>query len=239
MDKRIIAAGAVGIVLVGGLLCVGLAGGGFLYYQQQQAVAELTPDGDAEVGSRPAAEMPSLIPAALLGGSDTSLPWPVPGIGASQCQDLTDGGPIQDDGFLTGELHCDETIIGHTRGGVQLFDTEFYEQGFCTPATTQHDGGDERIYLFRAPPGRHRVYWTLDTPCADLDVTAIRWKRPGYPKLSDARGLADCETLRKDGTERERISSPSTGEEVWLIVVEGEGDNEGAFALTAQCGPWR
>lgn len=240
MDKRALAGGALGAVVLGGLVCVGLGGGGFLYWQQMQAVASLTPTGEAKVGARPAAEAPSLIPSLLvLPGTDTSLPWPVPGITSSQCKDLSDGGPIRADGFTTGELHCGETIVGHTRGGVQLFDTEFYEQGFCTPATTQHDGGDERIYIFHAPPGKHRVYWTLDTPCADLDVTAIQWREAGYPTLAHARNLRDCEMKRKNGTERERIDSPSIGEETWLIVVEGEGDNEGAFSLTAQCGPWR
>lgn len=185
-------------------------------------------------------EAPSLIPKALISpGSDTSLPMPAKGITSGQCDDLTEGGPIRDDGFTTGEIHCDETIVGHTRGGVKLFDTEFYETGFCTPATTQHDGGDERVYIFRSPPGKHRLYFTLDTPCDDLDVTAIRWNEGGYPRLENARNLGDCEMKRQDGTERERIDVPTMDEWTWLVVVEGEGDSEGAFALTAQCGPWR
>ncbi|MCO4745685.1 MAG: hypothetical protein KC912_12910 [Proteobacteria bacterium] len=237
-DKRMIAAGAVAVVVLGGLACVGVGGGGFWYYKHQESVGELMPTGEATVGTRPAAEMPSLIPSALINpGSDTSLPWPVPGITSAQCDDLTDGGDVRADGCITAEIHCDETIVGHTRGGIDAFNTKFYEKGFCTPGTTQHDGGDERVYLFKSPPGKHRIYFTLDTPCGDLDVSAMRYQGDGCP--TEAGTLGDCEMLRKDGTERERISVPTMDEWKYLVVVEGEGDAEGAFALTAQCGPWR
>jgi hypothetical protein len=42
----------------------------------------------------------------------------------------------------------------------------------------------------------------------------------------------------KDGTRREMVDLWSDTETRWYIVVEGRGDEEGAFALTVQCTGW-
>ena len=62
--------------------------------------------------------------------------------------------------------------MGHTIGGVQRFDSRFYEKQFCTPRITNHDGGNERVYTLEMPEGDWTAYVTLDSPCADLDVAA-------------------------------------------------------------------
>src|SRR5690606_9292206 len=130
------------------------------------------------------------------------------GITRKQCKDLDHGGPVAD-GCITADLECGQTIIGHTKGGVEVFNTRFYEAHFCTPATTNHSGGDERIYRIRAPEEMGRIYVTLDTPCADLDLAVIRWSGKGCPTLSS--DVADCEMWPKDGTKRERVDVPNTG----------------------------
>jgi hypothetical protein len=162
-------------------------------------------------------------------------PAPVEGITRSQCSELTDGGAIDDYG-VSGSIACGETLIGHTRGGASAFDTRFYEHHFCTPATTQHDGGDERVYRLHVPEGRLRPWVTLDTPCADLDLAVIKWSETRMPTVSSI--VQDCEMFPKDGSRREVIDVTSDRESDWLIVVEGKGDEEGAFAITVQCVPW-
>ncbi len=152
-----------------------------------------------------------------------------------QCADMSDGGPVDRYG-ITGEIGCGETIIGHTRGGVQAFDTRFYEAQFCTPATVDHNGGDERIYRLSVPEGRLRPWVYLDTPCADLDLAVIRWSGAALP--TESSSVADCEMFPKDGHRREIVDVTSDRASEWLIVVEGKDDEEGAFGLTVLCKPW-
>lgn len=169
-------------------------------------------------------------------GSQQGRPeWPEEVIVRSQCSEITDGGPVDANG-ITGRIGCGEQLVGHTRGGVAAFDTQFYERHFCTPATTNHDGGDERIYRMSIPDGRLRPWVSLDTPCADLDLTVIKWSGTRLPTLGS--NVADCEMFPKDGTTRERIDVTSDRATEWLIVVEGKDDEEGAFGLTVQCMPW-
>jgi len=164
-------------------------------------------------------------------------PEPAVALGRGQCSDFSDGGPLAGPGCITAKLECDQTIYGHTRGGVENYNTRFYEQYFCTPATTQHDGGDERVYFFEPPEGRHRIWFTLDTPCADLDLAVIAVSDDDACPMS-GDDISDCEMWPKDGHTREVVDVPSTGTWVFYAVVEGKGDEEGAFALTVQCGEW-
>jgi len=152
-----------------------------------------------------------------------------------QCSEMTTGGDYDDYG-VTDTIGCGESIVGHTRGGVQVFDTAFYEHHFCTPATTQHDGGDERIYRLSVPDGRLRAWVYLDTPCADLDLSVIKWSGRAMPNVSST--VADCEMFPKDGTRREIIDVTSDRASEWLIAVEGKDEEEGAFGLTVLCVPW-
>ena len=128
---------------------------------------EPAPEGPLDLGAQPARERTPILPGIL----SNPIPAPEPGLSRSQCNELQSGGPTE--GCITGEIHCGETVVGHTRGGVKVFDTAFYEAKFCTPATTEHAGGDERVYRFKMPEGKYTAVATLDTPCADLDLAAI------------------------------------------------------------------
>jgi hypothetical protein len=120
---------------------------------------------------------------------------------------------------------------------VNKFDTKFWEAKRCWPATVQHDGGDERVYRFIGPETDQRVYFTLDTPCADLDLMVMRWTGGECP--TSAQSVADCEAKVLSGSKRESVSVPARAGWEYMAVVEGSGDAEGPFALTVQCGPWR
>lgn len=140
------------------------------------------------------------------------------------------------EGCLTGVIGCGETVLGHTQGGVNRFDTRFYEQFFCTPATTDHDDGGERVYELRMPDGDwHADIW-LETPCADLDLAAMKVEiDEGCP---DKRSRIDiCEMNRQDKTRREHVRLVSQRASRWLVVVEGRGTAEGAFGLKVECNP--
>lgn len=147
------------------------------------------------------------------------------------------------DDCVTAELTCGDRVIGHTVGGVQRYDTRFYEAKHCWPATIDHDGGEERVYKLRMPSGEWRAWVTLYTPCADLDVAAIRFDGDTCPTLGSNTGA--CEMVPEPHTTSERIELTTQTrnglEPTWWIVVEGKdtpgSQPEGAFELHVQCAP--
>lgn len=172
---------------------------------------------------------------SILPGNISGPPPPEPGIVADQCKDLKDGGPVNGPGCVTGVIHCGETLIGHTIGGVQRFDSLFYEKKFCTPRVTNHDGGDERVYKLEMPEGDWTAIVTLDTPCADLDLAALKWDGDDCPTIKHQ--VHQCDMWPKDGKQREQVRLVSQNPTTWLLVVEGKDEHEGAFSLTVQCRP--
>jgi hypothetical protein len=180
-------------------------------------------------------KLPIRLRRGLLPGTVTGPPPPDPGLSPDQCGTLNEGGGLQDD-CVTAEVHCGETIIGHTRGGTNRFNTRFYEANFCTPATTQHDGGDERVYILDLPDPQTRALVYLDTPCANLDLAALKYSGDTCP--SNSSNLPQCEMFPKDGKKREKLDLYNNDPTRWWIVVEGQGEEEGAFALTVQCIKW-
>lgn len=136
---------------------------------------------------------------------------------------------------VTDEIGCGETRIGTTRGGTSRYDSRFYGVNFCAPATTDRDGGDERVYRVRVPDEDWTVLVTLDTPCADLDVAALLWSGPDCPPAANLG--TRCDMATQSASDRERLHLVTQHAGYWYLVVEGKGDEEGAFALTVQCVP--
>ncbi|MBX2800251.1 MAG: hypothetical protein KTR31_21405 [Myxococcales bacterium] len=170
----------------------------------------------------------------VLPGMSSTPPPPEEAVTSGQCGDLTDGGPVAGPDCVTATISCGETVIGHTRGGVDQFDTAFWEKKFCWPATVPHDSGDERVYRLEMPDGEWRAYVWLDTPCADLDMMAALHTGDTCPTLG--HNVRRCESgLQKGSGQREMMELVHQGKATWYIVVEGSGDDEGAFALHVQC----
>ena len=198
--------------------------------------------GEASGSGATTAPEPSEAPAkphvAILPGAITG-PAPEPGqaLTAAQCSEMQDGGPLAaGSDFLTAEVKCGDVVLGHTRGGVERFNTKFYEKNFCTPGTTQHDGGDERVYRLQLK-AQERARITLDTPCANLDVAAIQSASGATALPTEALGQR-CEMVAMKGTTREVLDLYTDVDDTWFLVVEGQKDEEGAFALHVQCGNW-
>jgi hypothetical protein len=167
-------------------------------------------------------------------GTNTGLPWPAPAITSKNCEDVADGGPVNGPGCITSDISCGDIIVGHTAGGVRRMDSKFYEKKFCTPYTTNHDGGEERVYRLKMPPGEWRAYAWLDTPCADLDLFAVKWDGNDCPTID--HNIQRCEaSVDAWGWGKEAVELVHQGNATWFLVVEGKGDEEGAFALQIQC----
>jgi hypothetical protein len=181
-----------------------------------------------DAGNKP--NGPSVQPGKLSGPDAAIL------VTKDECTAMTDGGPLmKGSDSLTGVLKCGDRIKGHTKGGVQRFDSVFYEKKMCTPRTTNHAGGDERIYKFEEEHDQI-AYITLDTPCANLELAAIQSKDGKLPTMESS--VDRCEMNIKKGTTRERVDLFARDPVTWYVVVEGIDDEEGAFGLTVDCFPW-
>jgi hypothetical protein len=231
-------------------LTLGLAG----CDQIRQAINDATAEGDGTttpegsggstgpvaVGERPAQKTggaTGLIRQVAGGGG------PDAGITAGQCADLTDGGPVKGPDCVTQEIKCGDTIVGHTRGGTNLYNTKFYERNTCWPGTRNHNGGDERVYLFvpdksprfQAGEDRQRVSVYFDSPCADLTFT----KMVGDSATKCPRESAKlCDSANPFTRKMDRSQTNITVDrgEVYFFLVEGADDEEGAFSITLECG---
>lgn len=148
--------------------------------------------------------------------------------------DAVSSPPVDDATCITGTLSCGDSIVGHTEGGVQRFDTRFYEKFFCTPATTNHDSGGERVYVLEMPEGKHHAVVELTTPCADLDLAVMRYEGDGCPDHTSTIDV--CDMNRKKGRQGEKVRIASKDRSRWLVVVEGVDDQDGAFGLKVTCG---
>lgn len=222
------------LLLLGGVGIVGVVGVGYLLY----ASADDPPESLGKMV--PGLKLKTRERRSILPGMSTTQPPPQAAITSSQCGDLTDGGPVTGPGCISGRVTCGDTIIGHTLGGGDNFSTRFYEAAFCTPATTNHDGGNERVYQLEIPTGDWRVQLTLDTPCADLDMAAIEWDETTCPPPGAL--INRCEMWPSYGTAREKIVFSSRNGSTWLVAIEGKVEangqqNNGAFALHVQCQP--
>ncbi len=192
--------------------------------------------GTAGTASDVKAPEVSSIVAGVQPGKITTPGEPPVALLKESCGGITDGGPVID-GCMTAEVHCGDVITGHTRGGAQKLNTKFYEKYFCTPGTTNHDGGDERIYKLVVDKPQMRVLAYLDSPCANLDIAAFR--EGSGSTCPDVNGsIPRCEMqIKKEA--RKFVDIRDNDPTSYWIVVEGQGDaDEGAFSLSIQCEAW-
>jgi len=197
-----------------------------------------TPSGDAALEapeSTPKLEIDNEARPDPLRGTPSAPAEGEPPFGIQQddCENVPQNAGVDGPDCISGTISCGETVVGHTIGGTNHFSTRFYEKHHCTPATTDHNGGEERVYLLNMPDGDWTADVYLDTPCADLDLAAVKWTGDACPNESSPVGR--CEMTVRDGGSREHVRLSSRKATSWLVAVEGKSDNEGAFAVVVQC----
>jgi hypothetical protein len=197
-----------------------------------------TPSSDADIEApenTPQLEIEPTGSSDALRGTPTSPKDGEPpfGIQAADCDSVPKDAPIEGPDCITGVLSCGDTVVGHTQGGSNKFTTRFYEKHFCTPATTDHDSGDERVYQLNMPDGDWTADVYLDTPCGDLDLAALKWTGESCP--TEASMVGQCEMSVREGGHREHLKLSSRKATSWLLAVEGKDASEGAFALVVTC----
>ena len=170
---------------------------------------------------------------------------PAPGIGGGQCDDLKDGGKPKGPSCLTDVIKCGDTIVGHTKGGTNLYNTKFYERNTCWPGTRNHNGGDERVYMFVADDSprfkkgedRQRISVYFDSPCADLTFSAMYTNRKNQcPGPNDSVKWCDSANPFTRKANRNTMHMTVDRGEVYYFFVEGADEEEGPFSITLECG---
>jgi len=170
----------------------------------------------------------------ILPGTNSGPAAPEPAVTADMCDDLEEGGEVKGPDCITADIQCGDTIVGHTVGGTDNFNTKFYEQKHCTPGTTDHNGGDERVYRLKMPRGEWTATVWLDTPCADLDLAGMAVPDNDTCPTID-QNVPRCDMWPAKRGEREKLELVNQKPTTWLLVVEGKNDEEGPFALHVHC----
>lgn len=144
------------------------------------------------------------------GSYDTSLP----------------GGPD----CVTSALRCGDELTATTKGGLRLYDEDFYNEAYCF-VPYQDYGGPERVYELEVDAGVSATV-SLWSPCKDLSLSLIRWSDDNECPSADTI-LSECE-----GKEADDAVSAS----VWadkdlrfLVAVDGAAGVEVPFALKVEC----
>ncbi len=134
-------------------------------------------------------------------------------------------------------IACGQTVVATTQGGTSWFHDDLYRDWYCTPSPEGPYSGREKVFALELPRGQ-RATITLDSPCDELDVMALRWEfweREGdcpYEGVS----LIDCEMDdSRAGGEVTITSDFDEDTSNFLVVVEGPEGQEAPFALSVAC----
>ena len=135
-------------------------------------------------------------------------------------------------------LRCGDSVLGTTRGAANRFEEDAYVSWYCFPLPDGEYAGGEVVYTFQHP-GDQDVTITLETPCAELDLAALRWAfwdSDGDCPSADSTLATDCEAddSRGDGV-IELPEIPDGTPYQYLVAVEGPEPVDAVYRLTVTC----
>jgi hypothetical protein len=136
-----------------------------------------------------------------------------------------------DSACISGTLECGSTVIGTTEGGTtNLTGADYASFWACAVVGTSSYQGPERHYEFQHP-GTGTVTITLDTPCEDLDLFAMRWESASC--MQSGLSILECEGDVSSGGGSFEIWNNEPGR--YVVVVEGANGEEAPFEIGARC----
>ncbi|RME21127.1 MAG: hypothetical protein D6798_18880 [Deltaproteobacteria bacterium] len=145
--------------------------------------------------------------------------------------------PAATDECVYSRIHCGETVTGNTSQGTTLYDYYDYLAWYCL---NRRDGNawkaPERVYEFEAPEAGI-VEFTLYSPCAEMDLRALRWDwwdSDGDCPTEDSTLAVNCEVDDGNGDTSVVTVDASKGNH-YLVFVDGVDGAEDNFQLTVTC----
>jgi hypothetical protein len=119
-----------------------------------------------------------------------------------------------------------------TEGGTAAGTSEAFEAWFCTPRFDNYDAAD-RVYALEVEGGQE-VRVDLTSRCADLDVILAKWiEEDSCPTASNLVPTCDADVSSSGGT----VEASTSNDTRYLIYVDGQAGQEGAFRLQVSCTP--
>jgi hypothetical protein len=141
-----------------------------------------------------------------------------------------------DSGCVTQTLSCGDTVVSTTEGGSTSLDGSQYSSFWaCAVVGTESYQGPERMFEFYHP-GTGNVTFTLETPCDDLDLFAMRWEESSScPR--EGVSVLECDGEIGGGSSHDVVVWNNESGEGWryLIIVEGPAGEEAPFSLSVDC----
>jgi hypothetical protein len=133
-------------------------------------------------------------------------------------------------------LTCGSSVVATTQGGNSVMTADDYLAWYCTPFPDGDYAGSERTYNVTVPAGRKATF-TLDSPCDDLDIFALRWELwdsneqcPDY-----GNSVIECEADDSRAGGEVEVFADSTRDTNYLVMIDGPNAEQVAFALDITC----
>jgi hypothetical protein len=146
--------------------------------------------------------------------------------------------PAGIDACVDATLRCGDSIVATTQGASSRWGEDAYVNWYCFPLPDGDYAGGEVVYDFQHP-GDRDVTITLETPCDELDLVALRWAfwdNDGECPSEQSTLATDCEAddSRGDGV----VSLPEIPDGTpyhYLVVVEGPEPVDTLYRITVDC----
>ena len=146
--------------------------------------------------------------------------------------------PTGIDDCVDATLRCGDTIVGTTQGAKSRWGEDAYVSWYCFPLPDGDYAGGEVVYDFQHP-GDKDVTITLESPCEELDIVALRWAfwdADGECPTAQSSLATDCEAddSRGDGVV-ELPEIPDGTPYHYLVAVEGPEPVDSLYRITVDC----
>ncbi|MCK6502819.1 hypothetical protein L6R53_05375 [Myxococcota bacterium] len=147
--------------------------------------------------------------------------------------DIGTGAPRQ--ACVTATLACGEERVDTLVGGEAAFGAEEYEAWYCSYTGGDPWAGKERVYAF-THPGTGNVTFTLDSPCAEMDLAVLRWgywATDGECPSGSSTLVSECEM--DDGAGGGSVTVWNNEPADYLVIVDGVDGALDNFSLSISC----
>jgi hypothetical protein len=146
--------------------------------------------------------------------------------------------PTGIDDCVDATLRCGDSIIGTTAGAKSRWTQDAYVNWTCFPLPDGEYAGGEVVYDFEHP-GDRDVVITLESPCDELDIIALRWTfwdQDGECPAAESTLARDCEgdDSRADG-EIFLAEIPDGTQYHYIIAVEGPEPTDALYRINVDC----
>jgi hypothetical protein len=149
-------------------------------------------------------------------------------------QSISTGPPTND--CVTSTLSCDTRKIDTLKRGYALYGAAAYQAWYCGWTGGDPWSGSERVYAFEHP-GTGTVTFTLDTPCAEMDLVVLRWgyfASEGTCPTESTSLISECE-MDMDSGDSGQVSVYASSPADYLVIVDGVDGAEENFSLEIAC----